>query len=412
MAVQPRGRPAKFSIPNQPRDLLHRPRLVDFLHEHIHFKLLLVSATAGYGKTSLVTDFVHDTDYPVAWFHVAEPDADLATLVSNVCFSLQTAFPNFKPIVPALAAQPNAKPKQLATALTREIETLLPDSFVLVLDDFQLVEESPAVIQFFDELLRTLPEQAHLVLIGRTVPPLRLSALAARQQIAGLSDEHLRFTPAEIKQLLSLRGTELPDAEAERLAANTDGWITGILLTTHLMWQGLMANLVDVPRSSQPLYDYLADEVLDRQPPELRQFLLESAVLPDMEPSVCDAILARCDSARLLRQAADHRLFISAVGEEFPTYQYHPLFREFLLSRMRAQNQRRMQELQMSAARWYAAHNMPEAAVTFFLMSNAPAEAAVVAERHADPLFISGRFDTVRRWAEQLAAQLKEAPLL
>src|SRR5262249_46319155 len=147
---------------------------------------------------------------------------------------------------------------------------------------------------------------------------------------------------------------------AEQLAVNTDGWITGILLTTHLMWQGLMASLVDVPRSSQPLYDYLADEVLDRQAPELRQFLLESAVLPDMEPSVCDAILARSDSARLLRQAADHRLFISAVGEEFPTYQYHPLFREFLLSRLRAQNQRRLQALHTSAARWYAAHNMPE----------------------------------------------------
>src|SRR5262245_35941108 len=114
MTVPLRGRPAKFSVPNQPRDLLHRSRLVDFIHEHSHLKLQLVSAAAGYGKTSLVIDFAHDTDYPVAWLHVDEADADLSTFVSSLCTSLQTTFPGFKTLVPTLAAQASAKPKQLA----------------------------------------------------------------------------------------------------------------------------------------------------------------------------------------------------------------------------------------------------------------------------------------------------------
>src|SRR5207244_7235092 len=115
------------------------------------------------------TDFAHPTDYPVAWCHVDESDADLATLVGDISTSLSQVFPTFESTVPTLASQPQAKPKQLATVLNREIEAALTDYFVLVIDDFHLVEENARVIQFFDELLRSLPEQAHLLIVGRTV---------------------------------------------------------------------------------------------------------------------------------------------------------------------------------------------------------------------------------------------------
>jgi LuxR family transcriptional regulator, maltose regulon positive regulatory protein len=408
-----RGRASKYAVPRQSEDLVRRPRLVDFIHSNLHLKLILISAAAGYGKTSLLTDVARNTDYPVAWLQLDESDADCATLVADLAASVGQAFPAFDSAVPALAAQPNTRPRDLASALNRELEEKVGDYFVLVLDDFQLVEASDDVIHFFDDLLRGLPESAHLIIASRTLPPLRIASLAARRQIAGLNEENLRFTRTEVQELLQQRNRlPLPDDEAERLAAQTDGWITGILLTTHLLWQGLLASLIDARKSSEPLYEYLASEVLAQQSPELRRFLFDSAVLPEMEAAVCDAVLDRSDSAVLLRHAVDRRLFISSVGDEFPTYQYHPLFREFLISRLGALEPERLQALRVSAARWYEANGMSAAAVTYYCLAGAMDQASHVAESHADAMYLSGRHETIRRWAEQLPAQTADTPSL
>jgi len=412
----PPARPAhtvKFSAPARLADDLRRPRLLDFLHENIHCKVILIAAAAGYGKSSLLADFAHDVDFPVAWIRLDEFDRDLATLSANLVTALRQVFPAFRSALPALAAEARANPDVLASALANEIEGAIDEYFVLALDDFHLLEESAVAVRFFDMLLANLPEQAHLLIAGRTIPPLQIAPLAARQQIAGLSEEHLRFTPAEARALIELRNrVALPEADAEKLVADTEGWITGILLTTHLMWRGLMASLIQARHSQRPLYEYLAAEVLDHQPERLRQFLLESSILPEMEPAVCDAVLGRSDSAELLQQAEARRLFINAVGEEFRAYQYHPLFREFLAERLGAQNSVRMKALQARAAEWYAANDMAEAAVTFYVLAGQLAQAAELAEANADAMFTSGRHATLRRWADQLAPVARTAPKL
>ncbi len=403
----------KFSAPPRAPDILRRHRLVDFLHENIHRKLVLVAAAAGYGKSSLLADFAYDVDYKVAWLRLDEFDRDLATLTSNVSTALRQIFPDFSSTLPALAAEAGGNPDVLASALAHEIESTIDEYFVLVLDDFHLVEDSPLVLHFFDVLLAHLPEQAHFLIAGRTIPPLQIASLAARQQIAGLSEEHLRFTAAETQELVELRNqVALPDAEAEKLVANTEGWITGILLTTHLMWQGLMASLIQARQSEQPIYDYLVAEVLDHQPEPLRQFLLESSVLPEMEPAVCDEVLGRTDSAELLQQTETRRLFVNAIGDEFRAYQYHPLFRDFLLAKLRAQNPDRLKALQAKAAEWFAANGMAEAAITFYVMAGELGQAVKLAEANAEATFTAGRQVTLRRWAEQLAPVAQDAPEL
>jgi LuxR family maltose regulon positive regulatory protein len=284
---------------------------------------------------------------------------------------------------------------------------------VLVLDDFHLVDSVPANSVFFNALLAGLPDQAHLVMAGRTLPPLRFPQLAAKNQVAGLSEEHLRFRPNEVQALLKQRNQlEMPPAAAESLVANTEGWITGILLTTHLMWQGLMAHLIEARQSESPLFDYLATEVLDQQTEPLRQFLLESAVLPEMEPETVDKVLGRTDSGHLLYLANNSRLFVNAVGEEFRVYQYHHLFRDFLQERLKAQDPARMRALQTRTAEWYLANGMPEAAVTYFVMAGELNQAAHLAEQQAAEMFKAGRQATLRRWAEQLGAVAEEAPRL
>lgn len=404
-------RQARYAIPRVPPEALRRARLVDFLHESVHNKLILLSAAAGYGKTSLLAAFAAETDYPVAWLQVSEADRDLAGLVAHLVGALQARFGAWESGVLKLTAQAGATPAALALALAREVEATIDDYFVLVLDDFHLIDPEPAVIAFCDHLLAHLPDQAHLILAGRTLPALRYAGLAARQQMAGLSEENLRFTAGETQSLLQLRNQlDLPAPAAETLVANTEGWITGILLTTHLMWQGLVANLVEARHAEQPLFEYLAAEVLGQQPPAIQQFLLEAAVLPEMEAEVCNAVLGRADSAEQLRQAQARRLFISAVGADTPAYQFHHLFRDFLQAQLRARDPNRYRAVQAGAADWYAAHDMPEAAVTFYVAAGDLTTAGRLAERQAKAMFLAGRHVTLRRWAEQLSAVAEDIP--
>ena len=404
-------RQARYAVPRLPPDALRRGRLVDQLHESIHRKLILLSAAAGYGKTSLLATFAAETDYPVAWLALSETDRDLAGLLEHLVGALHARFGRWASPALKAAAQAGVEPAALARAVAHEIDTHLEDYFVLVLDDFHLVDSEPTVVAFFDTLLATLPEQAHLIVAGRTLPPLSYFGLVAHQQIVGLNEEQLRFSPEETQALLRLRNQlDVPAEAAEALVANTEGWITGILLTTHLMWQGLVARLMEARQSEQPLFEYLAAEVLEQQPLEVQQFLLESAVLPEMEAEACDAVLGRTNSTELLRQAQARRLFVSVVGADQPAYQYHHLFRDFLQARLRARDPGRLRQVQVAAADWYAGHQMPEAAVTFYLASGDLAAAAKLAEVQAKELFTAGRHVTLRRWAEQLAAVADQIP--
>jgi LuxR family maltose regulon positive regulatory protein len=407
----PRFGAAKFTLPPRPLDLLRRSRLLDILHEHIHYKLNLVCAAAGYGKSSLLIDFAHDTDYPVAWCRLDESDTDWIVLASDILKAIRGPFPEFQSSLTQLSGQ--LEPEDLAKVLVQEIAAGIDQYYILALDDFHLLQAAPQAIRFFDALLADLPEQAHLLIAGRTLPPLKMTSLVARQQAAGLSEENLRFTAEEIQALIQLRNqVTVPTTEAEKIAANTEGWITGILLTTHLMWQGPIANLMRARQSETPVYNYLAEEVLDKQPEPLRQFLMESAVLPEMEPPVCDAVLGRSDSASLLEEAETRRLFVSVVGNEFYTYQYHHLFRDFLISKLNDRDPARLQELRRHAAQWYAQNEMPEAAVTFYVLAGDLMQAGKIAEAHAAAMFSSGRYSTLRHWAEQLASIQYEIPVV
>jgi LuxR family transcriptional regulator, maltose regulon positive regulatory protein len=410
---RPPVRSVRLAAPRRPADLLLRPRLIDFIHENVYRKLVLISAAAGYGKSALLSAFAAETDEPLVWLQLAETDRDLVALIGDLAGALAVCFPKYVSQLPRLAAQPSAAPANLALALAREIAQTLDEYFVLVLDDFHLVDGVPAVAAFFNTFLDNLPDQAHLLMAGRTLPTLQFARLAAKQQIAGLSEEHLRFRPEEVQELLKLRNrVDMPPAAAEILVANTEGWITGILLTTHLMWQGLMANLIEARQNQSPLFDYLAIEVLDQQPEPLRQFLLESAVLPEMEPQICDEVLGCTGSDDLLRQAESQRLFVTVVGDEFRAYQYHNLFRDFLQEQLRQQNPARLKELRVRAAEWFAANGMPEAAVTYFVQAGELAAAVRLAEAQAGGMFRAGRTATLRRWAEQLAPVAEQAPLL
>lgn len=205
----------KIKTPRRRQNLLHRERLVDFLHDNIHNKLILIAAGAGYGKTSLLIDYAHDTDLPVCWYSLDANDAHPLTFLEYLVASIRSRFPNFgEPILQALREHtgPVEAVEPFVRLLIHEIEEQVQQYFVIILDDYHEVIENESVNALIDGLLRYLPEHCHIVLASRGIPRrLTLTRLAARQEVVGLGVEHLRFTPDEIQTLLgSLGRTDLP----------------------------------------------------------------------------------------------------------------------------------------------------------------------------------------------------------
>lgn len=408
-----RLRQSNFAIPALPDGFLRRERLLEFLRQNAQRKLILISAGAGYGKSSLLADYARETRLPVVWCRLDETDKDLALLIPDLIEALRRPFPDFQSVTASLTTQPEVLPEEIAVALVEEMKVKIDSDFILILDDSHILEGCDSPQRFLDKLLAMLPNQVQLILAGRGLPQLQLHRLMVRQQVAALGNADLRFNPDEIQSLFGLRPEHpLSPEEVEELAAETEGWIISILLSTHLLWRGPIAAQM-LKREKQPLADYLAAEVLDLQLPEIKEFLLESAVLNEMEAPICDLILSRSNSGELLEQIVQRHLFIhESPGEAGPLYSYHPLFRDFLLAYQQAQSPARLQVLQRRAAEWYAANDLAERAVDLYVRVGELQAAARIAEANAEKLYVKGHSATLRRWLEQLQPHWESVPTL
>src|SRR5512137_2040563 len=224
--------PTKLIIPKRAPGVIHRVRLIDYVHENLGRKLLLVTAPAGYGKTTLLADFANDTEFPVCWYTLDEGDRDPGTFLSYLIAALRQKFPQFGERSQPLADHGPASAHAVAAALVADMVDAIPDYFVLVLDDWHLVGEEPPIIELLDQLLRYLPEHAHIIVAGRTLLRGPLVRLAAQGAVAGLGPADLRFTASEVREVLAAKyGLTVSEEQAWRLAEEAEGWITAILLS-------------------------------------------------------------------------------------------------------------------------------------------------------------------------------------
>ncbi|MBI5653539.1 MAG: hypothetical protein HZC40_24290 [Chloroflexi bacterium] len=402
----------KILRPGKRNTLLSRPRLVNFLHENIERKLLLVSAAAGYGKTSLLIDFAHETALPVCWYALDASDGDPKIFFEYLVAALRRQFPDFGARTRGLLENPATQrdAEVIVGTLVTEIYETIPTFFILVLDDFHLIEESEPVNQIVDTLLRLLPENAHLIIASRTLPAkLTLTRLVARQEVAGLGVNDLRFTAEEIRALvLQNFQTALTEPHARELAEHSEGWITGILLTTHSLWRGLFRDLVRLQGQPTNVFNYLMDEVFAQQPPALQKFLLESATLDQLSPALCAELLETRDAAEMLIALEQKNLFITRLDEEETWYRYHHLFQEFLWARLRETDADRWRALHQRAAAMFRARNAPDQVIAHLLRANLFDQAAPAIEQIAQATFAAGRWTTLAKWIDALPRQVVE----
>ncbi len=408
----------KVRIPQRAKALLRRERLVNFLHSNIQSKLILVSAGAGYGKTSLLVDYAHDTDLPVCWLTLDANDAHVPTFIEYFVAAVRARFPAFGNRVlevlhdyrgPVEAVEPFVR------LLVDEVERCIDQYTVIVLDDYHEVFESESVNALVDGLLRYLPEQCHIILAARGIPRrLTLTRLASQGQVAGLGVNLLRFTEDEIRLVLQQHGqTDLSSEQLHELTVRSEGWITGVLLAAQSNWSSTAQQIVSLSGASEMVFDYMAGEVLDRQEPHVRQFLLGSALLAEMSPPLCDALLEIQDSGPLLRWLSEQSLFTFRLDAEGNAYQYHQLFREFLVSKLEQDDSENYRRLCLRQAELMANQGHWPRAIESFIAARSFEQAAESIEIVAQELFAAGYLERLAQWIDALPRDVAEGhPML
>jgi LuxR family maltose regulon positive regulatory protein len=345
--------------PSRPRVVL-RPRLIEQLSEGLDCKVTLISAPAGFGKTTLVSEWAAVCDRPVAWLSLDEGDNDPTRFLTYFIAALQTIAPNIGKGVLAIlhASQPQPPPTEaILTALLNEI-TAIPEHFILVLDDYHVIDSEP-IDHALTFLLDHLPPQMHLAMATREDPSLPLSRYRVRGQLTELRAADLRFTPSEATDFLNqVMGLNLSAEDIAALETRTEGWIAGLQLAA-LSMQGHQdtASFIQAFTGSHHfVLDYLLEEVLQQQSESVQAFLLRSSILSRLCGPLCDAVFqdAGGSGQETLEYLERANLFIVPLDNERRWYRYHHLFGDILRQRLGQRlSPAQIAEHHLRASLWY-----------------------------------------------------------
>jgi len=395
----------KLRVPRTRCGLVPRRRLADWLTEALTGELTVISAPAGFGKTALLADWARSSDHKPAWLSLDVSDNDPVRFWRQVAAALDSVRPGTAQRLAPLLDAPGHPLEAVVTALVNDLVTA--DEVVLVLDDYHLIE-APAIHESVVFLLEHLPAGLRLAMASRTDPPLPLARLRGRGQLAELRAGALRFTRPETAALLrEAVGADLPEDAIAALEARTEGWavglqLAGLSLRNHADPAGFVATFSG---SHRYVLDYLTEEVLDRQPGQVRESLMETSVLDRLCGSLCDAVTGRAGSQHLLETIEQANLFLIPLDEVRGWWRYHPLFADLLRVRLGQQQPDRLPELHRAAASWCEQRGLADDAVRHALAAGDLARAARLVERHLGTTLALGEGATVMRWLADLPGE-------
>src|SRR5918994_5368463 len=346
---------AKLYVPRHRADAVPRSRLHERLDEGARHDLTVVSAPAGFGKTTLLADWSQRSELPVAWVSLDERDDDPARFLLYLITAIETIHEDFGTTTRAFLSslQSPEELEPVLTALSNEIIEL-PRDFVLVLDDYHAIR-SETIHYVLAFLLDHWPPPMHLVIAGRRSPPLPLPRLRARGRLTELGAPELRFTHEEAADFLG-RTMDL-NLTAESVAAlekGTEGWIAGLQLAAHALRdrEEEFRSTEAFAGGARHVFDYLADEVLSRQPEDVQEFLLKTSVVETLSGPLCEAITDTTDGREMLERLERDNLFLVPLDDEGRYYRYHHLFAAFLRERLGRERPDAILELHHRAGLW------------------------------------------------------------
>jgi LuxR family maltose regulon positive regulatory protein len=412
----------KLHLPATRARAVARARLIERLSQDLAegSRLTLVSAPAGFGKTTVLGEWAgylakSGAAQCVAWVSIDERDNDPVRFLTYVIAALQSVAPGVGAEALRLLHAPQTVPiEHCLTALINAL-TQAPVAIVLVLDDLHLITAEPVHVALAF-LIEYQPERLHLALATRSDPPLPLARLRARGALTELRAADLRFTPDEAAAFLNQAwGLDLAAGDIATLEARTEGWIAGLQMAA-LSLQGRTdrASFIQAfAGSHRYVLDYLIEEVLERQTSAVRDFLLHTAILEQVTAPLGDALTGRADGAVILGQLERANLFVIALDDRRAWYRYHALFADALQARLATTQPARVPELHRRASDWFAAQGLPADAVRHALAAGDVERAAHLIEQ-AWPALRQGREDvTLRGWLRQLPDTLiRQRPAL
>jgi LuxR family maltose regulon positive regulatory protein len=410
---------ARLAPPRLPNSLIVRERLLAQMEAVFNRPLTLLSAAAGWGKTTLLSSWAACHPQQVAWLSLEELDSTPSAFWSAVIAALRRQgahLPRLETTVQRMLRSPESlSMPPILTALITDLREHTQD-LTIILDDYHLIEE-PRIHEALRFLLEHKSVGLHLVLSSRVDPPLPLARLRVQGAMLEIRDKDLRFTREEVHRfLIQGMGLELSAKDIEALEMRTEGWIASLYLAAlSLQKQDTPSAFIQALSGGQRfLWEYLHEEIFDHQPPPVQDFLLQTSWLDRLNASLCDAVTGRNDSARLLQQIEHANLFLQPLEEHESWYRYHALWS----SGMQREARRRLgegavQQLLMRASRWYETQGLLHDAVETALRARDFSSAAALMERVCQPQSFRKSYLLLRRWLEQLPeALLDQHPCL
>src|ERR687898_2597340 len=406
--------------PSQARpNLVARPRLTARLEREASRKLTLISAPAGFGKTTLLVEWLkerEDGDQSVAWLSLDEGDNDPVRFLSYLVAALRRIVGEEfgEGVLAALRSPGPPRMEAVLGAFVNELDDL-PGEIAVVLDDYHVID-SESVHRIVSYLLERLPEGVHIVLSGRVDPPLPLARLRARGQMAELHASDLRFTPEEAAAFLGdAMDLDLSADDVAALEGVTEGWIAALQLAALSMRGRKDASgfIRSFSGSHRDVFDFLAEEVLERQTERVQSFLLETSILDNLSGPLCDALTGCGDGQHTLERLERENLLVVPLDDERCWYRYHHLFADFLRSRLERERSEQLAPLHLRASEWYEENALVAEAVRHALSAGDHERAARLMDSGVGQTWYRGEVMTLLGWLGEVPKEaMLRRPLL
>ncbi|MEX1158292.1 MAG: AAA family ATPase, partial [Thermomicrobiales bacterium] len=397
----------KLRIPPRTQHVVRRARLVDALGEAVpRHKLALISAPAGYGKTTLLADWARESRLPVAWLSLGADDNDLERFLRYLLTAWEGASPGVEDSPLGLLLGGMMPDRDAVLTAFVNVANELPGQIVFVLDDFHLIEDG-SIHEALAFLLDHLPPTVHFALAGRGEPPLPLARYRARQELFELDASDLQFRVEETDAFLNQQmGLRLDDDAVTALHAQLEGWIAGTQMAAlTLRRQDRPAEHLIVSGRHRFIADYLSQDVLAHLPDDLRQFLLRTSVLDRLSGPLCDAVTGEEDARTTLETLERENLFLVPLDDNREWYRYHRLFADFLRDELQRRHPDEVAGLHRRAGNWCLAHDLPEPAFQHALAGDDLELMIRVCERHIFVKLHNGEFRLLQHWLSALPAE-------
>lgn len=400
----------KLHAPSPRQSRVPRQRLLSKLNAGLSRPLTLISAPAGFGKTTLATQWNAEHGLPVAWVSLDSDDNDPARFWLHVTAALAGAAPGLNRESISFLHSPGQKANTSVPAALINAAAAIAGDVVLALDDYHLIT-AQAVHSALTYCLEHMPERLHLLVLSRTDPPFPLARLRARDHLVEIRAADLQFTLAEAAAFLGdVMHLGLQPDHVQALTDRTEGWIAGLQMAA-LSIRGRDDAAAFISRFTGAhhfVLDYLVEEVLQLQPPEVRTFLLKTSLLHHLTGSLCDAVTGQGGSQAMLRQLEQSNLFLVPLDEEHHWYRYHHLFAEGLAARLTQSEPALVPALHELAARWHEENGLDADAVRHALAARDFERAARLVERATASLLERGEVTTLSNWTEAIPGALRQ----